>query len=80
MNDVGVQGAHCSSNRYQSGSLALSKGKIWPESEKLSALHPGSGKFLKIIAESGMSDVLEFRPTQIASVSALTVVVARGFR
>ena len=77
---MGVQAAHCSSSLYQSGSLALSMGRMRPESEKSSTLQQGSGNSLKAMAASGMSVVSEFRPTQIASGSILTVAVARGFR
>ena len=75
-NEVGVHRAHCSSFLYQSGCLMASNGKIWLESEKSSTLHPGSGKFLKTIAVSGIVAVSELSPTQIASQSTLIVVEA----
>ena len=52
---MGVQAAHCSSSLYQSGSLALSMGRMRPESEKSSMLQQGSGRSLKAMAASGRS-------------------------
>lgn len=78
--EVGIHGAHCSSCLYQSGSLALSIGKICPSSEKSSMLHPGLGRSLKIIAESGINEVSELRPIHIASGSIRTLATAFGSR